>query len=106
MGEQNAARFKSSNAIGSGVNSAKKDGRPAWAHLNTNYELGTDKMHKTTDYQSRFADSNGGSKRSQSLSNAIPNLESAKNKAKIQADSVVIAGNSYFDTSVSSRSQF
>lgn len=40
------------------------------------------------------------------MSNAIPNEENAKNKAKIQADSVVIAGNSYFDTSVSSRLQF
>lgn len=50
MGEQDAARFKSSNSIGSGVISAKKDGRPPWAHLNTNYELGIDRMNKTTDY--------------------------------------------------------
>ena len=55
LGEKDSLKTKTSTTIGSGVTSAKKDGRPAWAHLNTNYELGTDNLSKTTDYQSRFA---------------------------------------------------
>ena len=39
-------------------------------------------------------------------SNTVQNQESNKNKAKMQSDSVVIAGNSYFDASVSSKRQF
>ena len=45
---------RSNEVYGLGVQSAKKPQKAPWAHLDTNFELGTDPMNKTTDYNSRF----------------------------------------------------
>ena len=55
LGEKDSMKFNSSSAIGQGASSSKKPQVEPWAHMRTNYELGTDRIPKATDYANRFA---------------------------------------------------
>lgn len=55
LGEKDSSKFNSSSAIGQSAKSSKKNEVPPWAHMKTNYELGTDRIPKATDYANRFA---------------------------------------------------
>ena len=55
LGEQNTQYARTNNSYGAGSKSASKRETLPWAHLNTNYKLGTDAPHKATDYQNRFS---------------------------------------------------
>lgn len=85
LGEQNYPMFRTSNSIGA-TSTAKKEKVP-WAHLRTNYELGTDTQPKGTDYQTRFAQTSVAFREVGSS----PLDDCIKNKSKMTADSVVIS---------------
>lgn len=104
LGEQNSPFVRTNEAYGAAVKSARKDGPVPWATMKTSFALGSDKQKNGTDYQNRFAVTQ--QQWSKQPLNPEPYSESKKNKAKITADSVVIAGNAHFDTTVSSRTQF
>ena len=76
---------KSSVAIGCAASTSRKPEKAPWAHLNTNYTLGTDAVPKSTDYQNRFA-STECNFRSAGMNS--PDAERVKNKAKMTSDSV------------------
>ena len=103
LGEEQSYKTQSSKLVGGGAHLSAKAEKVPWASLRTNYELGTDKQARTTDYQNRFAQTHNNF-RSQSMSN--PHDECKQNKAKMTSDSVTIAGNAHQDTTVSSRIQF
>jgi hypothetical protein len=69
--------------------------------MKTNYALGIDKNAATTDYQSRFAQTQGNFR-----SASLQADERNKNKAKMTSDSVVISENNHFSSVVSSKVQF
>ena len=71
--------------------------------MRTNYHLGTGKMPKATDYANRFAQTHGAF-RSGSVN--TPYDENKVNKAKIEADSIKIAGNDRFERVVNSKIAF
>lgn len=103
LGEQTTMFYNSSHAIGRSGKSAQKPAKEPWAHLNTNFELGIDKVPKSTDYANRFAQTQVAFN-----SGAIndPYSESKKNKAKMTSDSIIISPNDRFDSTVSSKIQF
>jgi hypothetical protein len=72
--------------------------------MKTNYELGTDAVPKGTDYQNRFSQTQNAFR--QPNAEFSPNEENKKNKAMMTSDSIKIAGNDYFDRTVSSKVQF
>ena len=87
------APIRTNETYGIGVQSSKKPGRAPWAHLDTNFALGTDKLAKQTDYAARFANT-GGPLRSHSIGSS-PNEEARRNKAKMTGDAVVISENNF-----------
>ena len=103
LGEKDSMKFNSSSAIGQGAKNARPTERVPWASMKTNYELGTDQIPKATDYANRFAQTQNAF-RSGSVNS--PFDESKKNKAKMTSDSIRIAGNDRFDTTVNSKLAF
>jgi hypothetical protein len=98
LGEQTSPMVRASAAIGTGAVSPARPVKAPWAHMKTSYTLGTDNVAKATDYQNRFAHTttgfhNGGS----------PHDDCKKNKAKMNGDSVIIAANNHFDSTVTSK---
>lgn len=81
--------MRSNEVYGMGVQSAKKPQKEPWATLKTNFELGSDRMNKTTDYATRFMPN-----RSLSIG-CSPTDEAKRNKAKIENDAIVISGNNF-----------
>lgn len=79
-----------------------------WANMRTNYELGKDSNLKATDYQARFAQtSNGFRDGPKKIMEATPNDQNKKNKAKNNdSDSIKIAGNDFFDRTVTSKMHY
>ena len=88
-----------------GSRSASKKETLPWAHMKTNYQLGTDSPAKTTDYQNRFSQTQNAF-RASSNHEMSPADENRRNKAKMTSDSIRIAGNDFFDRTVSSKIQF
>ena len=104
LGEEQSYKSKSSNAVGGAASSAKKPVAAPWAHLRTNYGLGIDNPQKVTDSAARFADTKSAFRSGSVVS---PFDDNKKNKAKNNdLDSIVIAGNNFFDSTVSSKTQF
>ena len=104
LGEEVAYKSKSSNTIGPAAHSAQKPVAAPWAHLRTNYGLGIDNPQKVTDSAVRFSDTSTAFK---SGTVASPYKDNKTNKAKNNdLDSIVIAGNKFFDSTVSSKIQF
>lgn len=72
--------------------------------MRTNYGLGIDNPQKVTDSAARFADTKSAFRSGSVVS---PFDDNKKNKAKNNdLDSIVIAGNNFFDSTVSSKTQF
>ena len=106
LGKQNTHYSRTNNAYGT-TKSASKREVPPWAHLRTNFEVGTDADPKRTDYASRFSKTQTNfSKGPACIINSDPNEENKRNKAKICSDSVKIAEQNFFDSTVSSKLQF
>ena len=104
LGKQKTMFYNSSHVVGRGTQSAQKDPRQNWGvHNKTNYPLGIDSPAKATDYNNRFAHTQTAFKTNQI---AVPYDESKQNKAKIESDSIKIAGNNIQSTAVSSKLQF
>jgi len=103
LGEKDSGKFNSSAAIGTGAATAKGREVVPWAHMKTNYELGTDRIPKATDYANRFASTHSAFGQG---AVATPYDESKTNKAKMTSDSIKIAGNDRFDTTVNSKMAF
>ena len=77
MGKMSQLPVRTNEVYGLGVQSAKKPQKEPWATLKTNFELGNDRMNKTTDYANRFMPT-----RSLSIG-CSPNDEAKKNKSKM-----------------------
>jgi hypothetical protein len=73
--------------------------------MKTNYELGTDSPAKATDYQNRFSQTQNAFRQTGNVEMS-PTDENKRNKAKMTSDSIRIAGNDFFDRTVSSKIQF
>ena len=94
---------KSSVTIGQGVSRTQYQGKAPWAHLRTNYVVGTDKTSGQTDYQSRFQNAQNATARSQSS----PAQEAVKNKFKNSYATVKLEGSTRgFDPTTSMKTQF
>ena len=50
LGKQRTHYARANAIIGAGSKSARKREDPPWAHLRTNFEVGTDADPKSTDY--------------------------------------------------------
>ena len=103
VGKQSMPLTRTNEIYGLGVQSAKKPQKAPWANLDTNFALGTDKMNKTSDYNSRFAQAT--EMRSKSIG-CSPTEEARRNKAKMTGDAVVIAENKYNHGVASSHAQY
>lgn len=105
FGEQNSVSYHQSNqSYGQAANSAKKPERVPWATRQTNYKLGTDEVPMSTDNQDRFSRT-GNFCRGSSMDQGL-GAKREEIKAKMNSDSVQIAGNNNFNGAVTSRIQF
>ena len=103
LGCQNPMFAKSSTIIGGGAAKTAHPSKAPWAHLRTNYVLGTDKEGGQTDYQSRFQNSKGLTERGQSS----PAQDAIKNKFKNSYATVKLEGSTRgFDPTTSMKTQF
>lgn len=93
--------YRSSTQVGMYAN---KDSpareKPEWANRNTHYKLGTDAVNQSSDYSMRYQKNN-------TVPTDVGRNESIQNKAKIEADTVVIgSAGAKLDDETTSGKQF